>query len=347
MGLTPATDGAVAEAFAEVRAGGGTVTPIGGGTRSQSGRVVQDSAAISSAALRGIVEHIPAELTVTVRAGTPCEELAAHLAERGQWWPQADIKPGSTIGGTISAAASGRRRLRYGPLRDSLLEVVLVTGDGRIVRGGGPTVKGVAGYDLPRLMVGARGTLGFLTQVTLKLTPLPPARAWFSMSGELPALVAAAKGLIDDPRRPTAIILSPERLHVELVGAADDVSAPPGFRLADEPIAPSGAALIDVGVPANRLVHLVEHVVSAGLAYIAEFGVGVCQVALREPAQLDALRAMAESLGGHAVVAHAPAEFRVDPWGRLPDGVGIMDRMRQAFDPHGILSPAHRLGESA
>jgi glycolate oxidase FAD binding subunit len=308
---------------------------------------VDDATLISSSALRGIVEHIPAELTVTVRAGTPSDELAAHLAAQGQWWPQADIRPRSTVGGIISAAASGRRRLRYGPVRDSLLEVVLVTGDGRIVRGGGPTVKGVAGYDLPRLMVGARGTLGFVTQVTLKLTPLPPARAWFSMSGDIAMRVRAARALIDDPRRPTAILLTPGSLHVELAGAADDVSPPTGFQPSEEAHTPSGAAVVDVGVPPTRLVDLVAQVEAMGLSYIAELGVGVCQVALNEASQLAALRAAAERDGGHAIVTDAPPEFRADPWGRLPDGVGIMDRMRQAFDPYGILSPAHRVGGTA
>lgn len=347
MGLTPATEHAVVEAFSQVAARGGTVTPVGGGTRSRSGLVVHDTTSISSSALRGIVEHIPAELTVTVRAGTAADDLAAHLAEQGQWWPQADITPRSSVGGIISAAASGRRRLRYGPLRDSLLEVVLVTGDGRIVRGGGPTVKGVAGYDLPRLMVGARGTLGFVTQVTLKLTPLPPARAWFSMNGDIATRVRAATALIADPRRPTAILLTPGSAHVELAGAADDVTPPIGFQAAGEAHAPSGAAIVDVGVPATRLVDLVAYVEAMGLSYIAEFGVGVCQVALTEPSQLAPLRAEAERVGGHAIVADAPPEYRADPWGRLPDGVGIMDRMRQAFDPHGILSPAHRVGGRA
>ena len=347
MGLTPASDQEVADAFAEIAARAGTTTPIGGGTRSRCGTVVGDTTFISSGALQGIVEHVPAELTATVRVGTPVQELAAHLAERGQWWPQADIRDLSTVGGIISAAASGRRRLRYGPLRDSVLEVVLVTGDGRVVRGGGPTVKGVAGYDLPRLMVGARGTLGFLTQVTLKLTPLPPARAWFSLSDDTTARMIAARALIGDPRRPTAIVLSPGHVHVELAGAPEDVAPPPGFQPADEPIAPIGAAVVDVGVPANRLVDVIEQVEAMGLPYLAQFGVGVCQVALSELAELHPLRALAEGLGGHAIVADAPDAFRTDPWGRLPDGVGIMDRMRRAFDPYGILSPGHRVGGAA
>ena len=143
--------------------------------------------------LRQVIEHTPAELTVTLEAGLHATELADRLSAAGQWWPQADIRPGSTVGGILAAAASGRGRLRHGPVRDSLLEVVLVTGDGRIVKAGGRTVKGVAGYDIPRLAVGSQGTLGVITQVTLKLWPTPPARGWFAMEGSLDERLAARR----------------------------------------------------------------------------------------------------------------------------------------------------------
>lgn len=338
------TDDEVVAALAAARTAGRTLTPIGGGTRSRCGRVVDGDETISTSGLVGIVEHIPAELTVTVRAGTTVEHLAEHLAQAGQWWPQVDSTPGSTVGGVVAAGASGMRRLRHGPVRDCVLEVVLITGDGRRVRGGGPTVKGVAGYDLPRLMVGARGTLGVLTQVTLKLTPLPEARAWFRVADGPDTLIAHARALVADPRRPSAVILTPGALHVELAGVAEDVVAPHGFTATGAPPRPTGDALIDVSVPVARIPDLVAHLDTAGLPYSAQFGVGAAHVAIDGPHVLGDLRRTVHHLGGYAVVADAPPVYRDDPWGRLPPGVGIMRRMYQAFDPSATLSPGHRLG---
>ncbi len=83
--------------------------------------------------------------------------------------------PAATIGGILACGLSGWRRLRHGPLRDHVLEVRFVTAQGRLVKAGGPTVKNVTGYDLPRLLVGSFGTLGVLAQVTLRCRPRPAA----------------------------------------------------------------------------------------------------------------------------------------------------------------------------
>ena len=115
---------------------------------------------------------------MTVGAGTTCAELDAVLAERGQECPLDPRDATATVGGVIACGLSGVRRLRHGPLRDQVLEVRFVTADGRLVKAGGPTVKNVTGYDLPRLLVGSFGTLGLLSQVTLRCRPIAKARAW-------------------------------------------------------------------------------------------------------------------------------------------------------------------------
>ncbi len=342
MGLTPATVDDLAEALRDAAAAGRTVTPIGGGTKSRSGLVVDTGVPLRTGSLTGIVEHIPAELTINAMAGTSTAALAEHLAEAGQWWPQADLREGATVGGTVAAGASGRRRLRYGPVRDSVLEVVFVTGDGRVVRGGGPTVKGVAGYDLPRLLTASRGTLGVIAQVTLKLTPLPAARAWFALHGTLSERRTSARTLLRDVRRPAAVLLSGGTLSVELVGVNADVIAPAGFTPAEAPPEPHGSALVQVGVPPAQVGAMVTHLEARGLPYVAECGVGACSVAIEDPGMVAELRAWAQELGGHAVVVDAPEAFRDDPWGPQPSAGAIMQRMWTAFDPAGILSPAHR-----
>ena len=142
------------------------VVAVGAGTHAGIGGRVEDATEVPAPI--GVLDVQPADMTVTVRAGTSCAELAAALRAVGQECPLDPRDPGATVGGTLAVGLSGRRRLGAGPLRETVLEVVLVRADGRVVRGGGPTVKNVTGYDVPRLMVGSLGTLGVLVQVTLR-----------------------------------------------------------------------------------------------------------------------------------------------------------------------------------
>ena len=347
MGLTPSTTEALAEALRDATERRRTVTPVGGGTRSRRGLARHADEPLLTGALDQVVEHLPAELTATVQAGMAATVLAARLEAAGQWWPQADVRPGSTVGGILAAAASGRGRLRHGPVRDSLLEVVLVTGDGRIVRGGGRTVKGVAGYDLPRLAVGSMGTLGVIAQVTLKLWPLPPARGWFAAEGSLDERLAIAEQVRLELWRPAAILLSPGRLAIELVGTTADVTAPAGTATGAAPDEPAGEGTVDIGVPPAALPALLGELEARSRDYLAEWGVGVCRVAADTAADVAGLRVLAAAYGGHAVVVDGPPELRSEPWGAPAAGAAIMARLKQAFDPAGILAPGRMVGLAA
>lgn len=338
--LTPSCPEQVAD---ELRRASGTGTPVdivGGGTRSRRGmpgpRAGHD---LHTAGLDRVVAHEPADLTLTVEAGIPMTELARVAASAGQCWPQGEVRPGSTLGGVLAAAASGRERLRAGAVRDSLLEVVIVTGDGRLVTAGGRTVKGVSGYDIPRLTVGALGTLGVIVQATIKLWPMPPARAWFGAEGPLEARVAAAQALLAGPVRPATVLLTPGRVAVQLTGPPEDVVAPAGFVPRDSaPAAPSGVGLMEAGVAPPRLGELARALEEQGLDYEARMGVGTVLVAVADDDQIRGVRAAAAALGGHAVVTDAPDGLLTDPWGPPPPGLHLMKRLREAFDPAGILN---------
>lgn len=338
--LAPASPAELAEQLRAASAARRPLDVVGGGTRSARGR--PDPRAddqVRTAGLARVVAHEPADLTLTVEAGIAASEVARIAASAGQCWPQADVRPGSTLGGVLATAASGRGRLRVGPVRDSLLEVVIATGDGRLVTAGGRTVKGVSGYDIPRLAVGALGTLGVIVQATIKLWPLPPARGWFAAGGTLEERLAAAAAVLAAPARPSAVLLTPSRVAVELTGPPEDVVAPPGFSpLAEAPDEPEGPGRVEAGVPPPRLGDLARALEAAGLAYEAGMGVGTCVVSVASADEVDAARASAIALGGHAVVTDAPDALRADPWGPPPPGLHLMRRLRDAFDPAGILN---------
>lgn len=345
MDLTPTTTAEVADILRDASQGRRLVMPVGGGTRSRRGLPRIADVTLSTRGLDSVVEHQPAELTATVGAGLLATDLAERLRAAGQWWPQADIRPGSTVGGILATAASGRGRLRHGPVRDSLLEVVLVTGDGRVVTAGGRTVKGVAGYDIPRLAVGSMGTLGVIAQVTLKLWPLPATTGWFSTTGSLEERIDAAESIRSTAWRPAAILLTPGTLSVQLIGSPDDVRAPAGLQPSDAPAEPEGSGMIDVGVPPRALGTVISAVDALGVEYRAEWGVGACRVALRHADDVATIRSVAVAAGGHAVVVDGDDQMRRDPWGEPPAGQHVMRRLRQSFDPAGILAPGRTIGD--
>ncbi len=129
--------------------------------------------------LAGITSYEPSELVVTVRAGTPLAELEAALAEQGQCLPfePPHFGQGTTVGGMVAAGLSGPARATAGTVRDYVLGLTLVNGKAEHLTFGGTVMKNVAGYDVSRLMAGAMGTLGLITQVSLKVLPVAPAEA--------------------------------------------------------------------------------------------------------------------------------------------------------------------------
>lgn len=334
----PADGQAVCELLAAASASGRSVRVVGGGTRSRRGpEPVADGQVLSTAALSGIVDHVPADLTITAGAGTPVAELEAHLAGHRQEWAQHGANPGSTIGGVLAAAASGRRRLVHGPVRDSLLEVVLATGDGRLVRGGGRTVKNVSGYDLPRLVVGSWGALGVLTQVTLKLWPAPVRRSWFGRGGSVAERAGLASELLAG-RPPAAIVLTPGRIAISREGQPEDVVAPPGTDEVGAPPPPDGPVLLRGGVPPAATTDLAAWAEEREITYEALAGVGSFTMAVADLAGARAVLDRATDAGGHAELIDGPAPVREALGLPAPAGLAIMKRLKDAFDPAGILN---------
>src|SRR6185436_1866525 len=135
-------------------------------------------------ACRGIVDYEPTELVLTARAGTPLAEVESVLREKGQMlaFEPPHFGDAATLGGCVAAGLSGPRRAYAGAVRDFVLGVRILDGRGVDLKFGGQVMKNVAGYDVSRLIAGSLGTLGVLTEVSLKVLPAPPAEATLRLS---------------------------------------------------------------------------------------------------------------------------------------------------------------------
>lgn len=159
----------------------------GGGSKDFHGLALHGEA-LDVRPLQGIVDYEPSELVVTVRAGTPLAQLEQALAERGQalaFEPPhfADQGRQATVGGMVAAGLSGPARASVGAVRDYVLGIEILNGQAELLRFGGQVMKNVAGYDVSRLMAGSWGTLGVITEVSLKVLPVAPGEATLRFDG--------------------------------------------------------------------------------------------------------------------------------------------------------------------
>lgn len=189
--FTPQSELEAAAIIGERAEAGRPIAIIGGNTRAGFGNPVQADAALSSRALSGIVSYNPAEMVMTVKAGTPTADVQAALTEARQMMAFEPMDHRAimgttgepTIGGVFAANVSGPRRYVAGAARDSLLGIRFVNGSGEAIKAGGRVMKNVTGLDLVKLLAGSYGTLGLLTEVTFRVLPVPPAEVTLVISG--------------------------------------------------------------------------------------------------------------------------------------------------------------------
>ncbi|MCX6045021.1 MAG: FAD-binding protein [Chloroflexi bacterium] len=164
---------------------------------------------LSTNKLQGIKVFAQDDLYVTVGAGTPLQELQTYLQQHGMQAPLATPWPATTIGGLIATNINAPLRMRYGALRDLILATTVALPDGRVIRAGRAVVKNVAGYDLPKIFVGSQGTLGLLTDVTLKLIPAPRAQRTLAVPvAELKQSIALAQRLVPQAMVASAVLVA-------------------------------------------------------------------------------------------------------------------------------------------
>jgi glycolate oxidase FAD binding subunit len=228
-------------AAVELVAGAGVpIVAWGGGTAAGVGMPAvpeRPGIVLGLTRLNRVVEHEPGDLTATAEAGTSLAAFQAALRARGQWLSLDPPDPDrATLGGVMAANAAGPRRHLYGTARDLVIGMTVITADGAVVRAGGKVVKNVAGYDLPKLFVGSHGTLAVITDVTVKLRPLPEDERLVSVRFErLKDAATAARTLMASDLIPNAVEL---------------LDADAGRALA--PSAPATGALLLVGFDGLR-----------------------------------------------------------------------------------------------
>lgn len=189
--LLPSTETEAADIIRDHAQASRALAIFGGNTRSGFGNRVEAEVSLSSRAITGIVAYNPAEMVMTVKAGTPVAEVEAALSAANQMMAFEPMDHRAvmstagepTIGGVFAANVSGPRRFVAGAARDSLLGIRFINGQGEAIKAGGRVMKNVTGLDLVKLLAGSYGTLGFLTEVTFRVLPVPPAQTTLVISG--------------------------------------------------------------------------------------------------------------------------------------------------------------------
>lgn len=182
----------------------------GRGTWLDAGRPVRANETLSLSEDRGVVSYVPGDLTLTVRAGTTLAEIAEITSEHDQWLPLDPYgSTDGTIGATISTASAGPLASSFGLPRDLLLGLEFVNGRGETIRAGGKVVKNVAGFDLCRLLTGSWGTLGVITEVTLRLYARPAVDRTFAidLDGREGQVTSIVRAIVSSPLSPFALLL--------------------------------------------------------------------------------------------------------------------------------------------
>ena len=306
-------------AFADEIGTEGSICVVGGRTQWEvGGRPAAGTREVSAPI--GVVSHQPAEMIVRVLAGTPIAEVTEALATAGQMVPLDPADPDrATVGGVLAVGHSGPRRLRYGPVRDTVLEVRFVTASGRVVKGGGPVVKNVTGYDLCRLMVGSLGTLGLLAEVVLRCYPVPPVSRWFRSESLIDPCQVAERLY-----RASSLLWDGNQTWVWLEGHPADVAAQAdqvlgtAFREVAGP--PALSRRHRLSLPPAAFARLLRSKGPVGNHWLAEVGTGT--VHTDRPGELAAALGMAwpPRLEPRVAALHRDLKTRFDPTGRLNPG---------------------------
>jgi glycolate oxidase FAD binding subunit len=380
MVAEPGTAEDLARSLRWAHAAGMKVSPRGGGTKLGWGNPpAACDLVLSTARLSCILEHAWADMTVIVEAGCRVADLQKTLVEHGQQlaidplWPQR-----ATIGGILSTNDSGTLRPRYGSLRDLVIGITVALPDGTLAKSGGKVVKNVAGYDLAKLFTGSLGTLGVIVQAIFRLHPLPRESRSLSFSGTPESLNQLLLAIQASKLTFTGLQLraAPGSAHLDVRfdGTAAGIQAQlqqvqqiAGSMTASDALANvwsshetiwdgASALLAKFSVLPAQLAAVCTLVARTAEAQsltwkivVQSVGVGYARLEGNEQDLRNALLALRDGLAkmdGTLVALACPAAVKrgLDVWGSPSDAQPLMVRLKQRFDPDGILNPGRFVG---
>ncbi len=345
--LAPPDEAGVAAAIAAAHAAREPIAIEGRGTKRGLLRPVQAARTLSTRNLSGITLYKPAELVLSARAGTPVAEIEAALAEHGQHIiaEPPDLRAlfgaeePATLGGIVAANLSGPRRIAWGAMRDHVLGVRFVNGAGEVLRSGGRVLKNVTGLDLCKLLAGSYGTLGVMTEVTIKVLPAPEATATLLIEvADLDAGVRALSAGLGSPFGVSGAVLLPGAPHVAAL-RLEDFAASVTYRMGRlrEDLARLGTARVIEGDDSRAYWREVRD--AAPLA--AQPDDAVWRVSVR-PSAGPAVAAAADALGGRALLDWGGGLV----WVAAPAGVASHDALVAAAAVSGGSCTLFRAPES-
>lgn len=329
----------------ELIRGAENVVLRGGGTKSALSCGKNGAEIVDMSGMSGILEYDPSEFTFTALAGTRLSEINAALAENDQYLPfdPPFASEGATLGGTLAAGLSGPRRLRFGGIRDFVIGIKYVNGEGVLISGGGKVVKNAAGYDLPKLFTGSLGLLGAVVEISFKVFPMAASlRHVVFDTGSLLNGIALQERIALSAWEPDALDLEPcGRLHLTLAGDAvalsktlDRIDAPKSpMDSVFQPIPDDAPVLVKLPITADKIVAIDAGLEEMGIRRNYSVAGNVAWLGLDEAAvgELDAyLRS--QNLRGLVL---RRAEFGEPYLGApLPE---LAEKIRTTLDPRGVF----------
>jgi glycolate oxidase FAD binding subunit len=319
--------------------GGGTKAFYGNETRGETFDV---------RAHAGVVDYAPTELVVTARSGTPLAQLESLLGQHHQMLPfePPHFGEGATVGGAIAAGLAGPRRIAAGGVRDFVLGARLLDGRGNLLTFGGRVMKNVAGYDVSRTLAGSLGTLGVITDVSLKVLPRPVAEQTLLFEFDEASSIRHANEWAGQPLPISATAWFDGQLYVRLSGAAAGVQAAHA-KLGGATVPEAALLWAELREQSHRFFQRADSTLwrlavppatpPLGLGpTLAEWNGG--QRWLWSDAAADTLRARVEAVGGHAT--RFRSDDRQHVFHPLPPALAdIHRRLKNEFDPAGIFNP--------
>lgn len=301
---------------------------------------------------RGIVSYDPTELVITARCGTPLAELADVLDAAQQMLPcePPSFGDGATVGGMIASGLSGPRRPWSGSVRDFVLGTRVITGHGKHLRFGGEVMKNVAGYDLSRLMAGSYGSLGVITEVSLKVLPKPRQALSISLEMDSDRALLRLAEWGQQPLPISAACHDGQRLHLRLEGGEGSVAAAHD-RLGGEVLEASYWAdlnehrltFFDEDQPLWRL-SVPHNTPRLSLPGLQMTDWGGAQRWLKSDAEAAFIRSIVAEVGGHVTCySHGLID---SPFHPLPAALMRYHRnLKDQLDPRGIFNPGRLYAE--